>query len=119
MLGRQKSNVEKSNSDYYGLSYIVMERPGYTKILNTQSDTTSQESYNYHILYAFAHAYEMKKMNKLSDSEWENWLQLIKSTFQSQSTAALWRKDPDLKKWFDPQFYSFITNEIMSAAITI
>ena len=119
MFGRQKTTVEKSDSDYYGLSYIVMERPGYTKILNTQSDSTSQESYNYHILYAFAHAFEMKKMNKLSDNEWENWLQLIRSTFQYQSTSTLWSKDSDLKKWFDPQFYNFITNEIMSATITM
>src|SRR5688500_5790991 len=119
MFGRQKSNVEKSNSDYYGLSYILMECLGYTKIVNTQSDYTSQESYKYHMLHAFTHAFEMKKMNKLSDNELENWLRLIKSVFQYQSTSTLWSKDSDLKKWFDPQLYNFITNEVMSAKITL
>jgi hypothetical protein len=80
MFGRQKSFTEKTNSDYYGLSYFVMERPGRTKYLDTQSDSTSQESFNYHILYTFAHAFELYKKNKLNENEWIKWLELIKVT---------------------------------------
>ncbi len=118
MFGRQKSINHPSKSDYYGLSYIVMERPGRTKILNAQSESTSQDSYNYHILYTFAHAFEMQMKDKLSKKEWDSWLNLIRTTFTSQSISEAWTKDSDLREWFDPQFSSFISKEIMPLSVT-
>lgn len=112
MFGRQKSFTEKSTSDYYGLSYIVLERPGRTKYLSTQSDSTSQESFNYHVLYTFAHAFELYKKNGLDENEWNKWLGLIKVTFKCQSLSAILKKDPELDKWLDPSFKNFLDKEI-------
>lgn len=112
MFGRRKTFTEKSNSDYYGLSYIVMERPGRTKYLNTQSDSTSQESFNYHVLYTFAHAFELYKKKKLDENEWNKWLEIVKITFKSQSLSSILKKDKELRDWLDPSFRNFLDSEI-------
>ncbi len=117
MFGRPKSTNQPSKTDYYGLSYIVMERPGHTKIVNTQSGSTSQESYIYHILYTFSHAFQMQKEKRLTDDEWNNWLNLMRSTFQSRSITTAWSKDSDLRQWFDPLFCIFISQEILPLSI--
>lgn len=117
MFSRHKSSfTEKSNSDYYGLSYIVLERPGRTKYLNTQSESTYQESFNHHVLYTFAHAYELYKKNRMNEDEWNKWLELLKITFRSQSLSAILKKNAELEKWLDPSFKNLLNSEIIPLA---
>ena len=117
MFGRHKTFSAKSSSDYYGLSYIVLERPGRTKYLNTQSDSTSHESFNYHVLYTFAHAFELYKKNKLEENEWNKWLEIMKITFKCHSLSAILKKDTELEEWLDPSFRHFLNNEIVPMVI--
>jgi hypothetical protein len=89
-----------------------MERPGHTKYLNTQSDSTSQESFNYHVLYTFVHAFELYKNKKLDENEWNKWVEIIKITFKTQSLSSILKKDLELRNWLDPSFRNFLDSEI-------
>lgn len=113
---KQKFTVSKSEGDHYGLSYLVIERPGYTKILNIQSDTTSEESFYYHTLFTFYHAFELHRNEKMKENEWSSWLQLIHSTFQNHLILSTWYKDTGLRTWFAPEFIDFIDHKIIPVA---
>jgi hypothetical protein len=58
-------------------------------------------SFAYHILYTFAHVFHMRQRGVVGDNEWNGWRRWIKSAFEQDMIAEIW-KTIRVGKWIDP-----------------
>ncbi len=98
----------------HGIGEMLVNRPELVKVLNkTQTSMLPELVFTYYVLYVCAHAFHMRQRKVLSDNEWAGWMRWMRSAFSEGTISESWRTIIHPEKWFDPDFQSFIDNEII------
>jgi hypothetical protein len=94
------------------MAEIIIEKPAMQKVIYKLEKPSEELAFAYYILFICSHAYAMRQRKVLNDDEWTGWLQWMRNCFKYGTIGEQW-KQIQAERWLNPDFESFINEEIM------